>query len=387
MKKITTIILLAVFSAAVYSQESNKQLQQLEKYLEELDLHVFHQQSNCDGTSNIRHKWWCYFYETTQKIPVDESLSEEKRKQEQAYHDEFIAKRWRNLEHAVDSVRLAFARLSKESSKSYLYENHMNNADSIIYALAFARSDGKTPFFYEDKRHNRSRFYGAREAVSFNFDKNFDSKGQFFVGTGRYEHVYEIETGLSRDSDMKNFDAEAFQAIIQPVIKPILSLKGAKSYPVYWRHDVGYEDKVGRDGGLSHKTTSYGSKASGQGLTTGTFYFIPAQYEAEAKALHKQLDSLSLAYVNQHPEQPYIYKYSKDYSFFNIVEILNGHRHHGSDDYSLRSYSDPDGFYILSLTTKGDIWIPREWPKLKSWINGEKVYLKGMAPKKNKDKK
>ena len=31
MKKITTIILLAVFSAAVYSQESNEQLQQLEK--------------------------------------------------------------------------------------------------------------------------------------------------------------------------------------------------------------------------------------------------------------------------------------------------------------------------------------------------------------------
>ena len=179
---------------------------------------------------------------------------------------------------------------------------------------------------------------------------------------------------------MKNFDIEAFQALIQPVIKPLLSLKGVKTYSVYWRHDVGYDEEVSEEG-LIFKSVSYGSADSGHGITTGTFYFIPAQYEAEAKALHKQLDSLSLAYVNQHPEQPYIYKYSKDYSFFNIVEILNGHRHHVSDDYSLRSYSDPDGFYILSLTTKGDIWIPREWPKLKSWINGEKVYLKGKAPK------
>ena len=387
MKKITTIILLAVFSAAVYSQESNEQLQQLEKYLEKLDFGVSHEQTNCGSSANIRHTWQANFYETTQKILVDESLGEEKRKQYQAYHDEFIAKRWRNLEHAVDSVRLAFARLSKESSKSYLFEDHMDKADTIIYALAFARSDGKTPFFYEDKRHNRSQFYGAREAVSFNFDKNFDSKGQFFVGTGSYEHVYEIETGLSRDSDMKSFDAEAFLAIIQPVIKPLLSLKGAKSYPVYWRHDVGYEDEVGRDGGLSHKTTSYSSKASGQGLTTGTFYFIPAQYEAEAKMLQKQLDSLTLAYVNQHPEQPYTYKYSKGYSRYNLREMVQGYRCHGYDDYSLRSYCSDEGFFILSLTTKGDIWIPSDWPILKSWINGEKVYLKGRAPKKEKGKK
>ena len=121
MKKIFTIILLATFSAAVFSQESNKQLLQLEKYLEELDFGVSHQQTNCGGSTNIRHTWRADFYETTQKIPVDEGLSEEKRKQYQAYHDKFIAKRWQNLEHAVDSVRLAFARLSKESSKSYLF--------------------------------------------------------------------------------------------------------------------------------------------------------------------------------------------------------------------------------------------------------------------------
>ena len=383
MKKIFIIILLATFSAAAYSQESNKQLQQLEKYLEELDLHVFHQQSNCDGTSNIRHKWWCYFYETTQKIPVDESLSEEKRKQEQAYHDEFIAKRWRNLEHAVDSVRLAFARLSKESSKSYLFEDHKDGTDTIKYALAFARSDGRVPYLYEEKKSNRAEFWGAQEAASFNFDKNADSQEQFFVGKGSYEHVYEIETGLTWENDMKSFDVEAFRALIQPVIKPLLSLKGAKTYPVYWRHDVGYEEEFDK-GGLTFKTSSYGGDDSGQGITTGFSYFIPVQYEAEAKAMYKQLDSLTLAYVNQHPEQPYIYKYSKGYSFYNIEEIVRGHRYHGSYEYSLRSYSDPNGFYILSLTTKGDIWIPSDWPKLKSWINGEKVYLKGMKPKDKK---
>ena len=319
------------------------------------------------------------------KIPVDEGLSEEKRKQYQAYHDEFIAKRWRNLEHAVDSVRLAFARLSKESSKSYLFEDHKDGTDTIKYALAFARSDGRVPYLYEEKKSNRAEFWGAQEAASFNFDKNVDSQGQFFVGKGSYEHVYEIETGLTWENDMKSFDIEAFRALIQPVIKPLLSLKGAKTYPVYWRHDVGYEDEVGINGGLTHKTTSYGKNATGQGLTTGTVYFIPAQYEAEAETLYKQLDSLTYAFVNQHPEQPYIYNYSKGYSRYNLREVVQGIRYDSDDDnYSLRSYCSDDGFFILSLTTKGDMWIPSDWPILKSWINGEKVYLKGMKPKDKK---
>ena len=383
MKKIFTIILLATFSAAVFSQESNKQLLQLEKYLEELDFGVSHQQTNCGGSTNIRHTWRAGFYETTQKIPVDEGLSEEKRKQYQAYHDKFIAKRWQNLELAVDSARLAFARLSKESSKSYLFEDHKDGTDTIKYALAFARSDGRVPYLYEEKKSNRAEFWGAQEAASFNFDKNVDSQEQFFVGKGSYEHVYEIETGLTWENDMKSFDIEAFRALIQPVIKPLLSLKGAKTYPVYWRHDVGYEEEFDK-GGLTFKTTSYGKNATGQGLTTGTVYFIPAQYEAEAEALYKQLDSLTYAYVNQHPEQPYIYNYSKGYSRYNLEEIVEGVKYHDDDNYSLRSYCSDDGFFILSLTTKGDIWIPSDWPKLKSWINGEKVYLKGMKPKDKK---
>ncbi len=69
MKKIFTIILLAVFSAAAYSQESNKQLQQLEKYLEELDLGVSHEQSNCGGSSNIRHTWRSTSMKPRKKYP------------------------------------------------------------------------------------------------------------------------------------------------------------------------------------------------------------------------------------------------------------------------------------------------------------------------------
>ena len=96
MKKIITIILLAVVSAAAFSQEPNKQLQQLLEYLKKLDMGVHYEQTNF-MPSGVQHKWHVMFYETTQKIPADERLSEEQRKQAQAMHDEFIAKRWRNV--------------------------------------------------------------------------------------------------------------------------------------------------------------------------------------------------------------------------------------------------------------------------------------------------
>ncbi len=379
MKKIFTIILLAVVSAAAFSQEPNKQLQQLLEYLKKLDMGVHYEQTNY-MPSGVQHKWHVMFYETTQKIPADERLSEEQRKQAQAMHDEFIAKRWRNVELAVDSVRMAFARLSKESSSSYLFENHKDSTDTIKYALAFVGSDGKVPHFRENKKYNQAQFYGVHEAASFRYDRFFDTKRQFFVKKGSFEHAYVTETGLSWEN-MKSFDTKAFQALIQPIIKRILALKGAKALPVYWQHDVGYDDDIKEDGLIS-KTVTHGGSVEVQGITTGTAYFIPEQYRTEATALYKQLDSLALAYVNQHPEQPY--RYTRSFSFLqnSIMHMLSGDVPDDNDEYTLDNYCDKDGYYILSLTTKGDLWVPSDWPKLKSWINGKRVYLKGMEPKK-----
>lgn len=56
----------------------------------------------------------------------------------------------------------------------------------------------------------------------------------------------------------------------------------------------------------------------------------------------------------------------------------------GDSDYVLKTVADDKGFYILSVNTTGELWIPKDWPKLKSYVNGERTYLKGMKPEKNK---
>ena len=44
--------------------------------------------------------------------------------------------------------------------------------------------------------------------------------------------------------------------------------------------------------------------------------------------------------------------------------------------YELHPFLDEDGYHIVSITTIGEYWEPKDWHKLKSWINGERVERK-----------
>ena len=68
------------------------------------------------------------------------------------------------------------------------------------------------------------------------------------------------------------------------------------------------------------------------------------------------------------------------FSYHNDVVIVSGSgwpdKQPVDTDYLLSTYMDDDGFYFLFVTTEGEIWMPRDYPKLKSWINGERTYRK-----------
>ena len=98
-------------------------------------------------------------------------------------------------------------------------------------------------------------------------------------------------------------------------------------------------------------------------------------------ALCRCLDSLAHDYVDKHPEQLYRYYFTSSFPSGKLKDIVQGPEYsRDPKSYNLSCMRDGDGFHILSITTDSELWIPREWTKLKSWINGEKTYLKGMKP-------
>ena len=107
--------------------------------------------------------------------------------------------------------------------------------------------------------------------------------------------------------------------------------------------------------------------------------------EQDAEELYKQFIALAYDYLNNHPEQPYRYKFTSNFSYINLEDVVEGINYNNDDDeYFLSFMRDEDGFHILSLRNKGSRWIPRDWEKIKSYVNGEKTYIKGMEPKKEK---
>ena len=411
MKQLLTVILLASVAIAARSQQSNPQLHQLEQYLQEQGYAVGHTQST--GTERgISHQWsallsaYIIHPQIAPKAPpsapegatIDSSLDSRTIEAPSGavggasgavggasgalvhVYDSINHLRRQRLTQALDSIRTTFARLGKDASESYLYEYHKDGTDTIKYSLAFRRDDGALRTY----RYNNSVYFNnAGEVALFDYTRRDDSDGWGATDWGYYSHLYTIGNDISWD-DMQPFDHAAFEALIAPALKAAKKLKGAKAYPVYWRHDEGFNDDVGPNGNLVGKTvrqSDYGPN-SHYGLTTGTLYFIPIQHEAEAKALYRQIDSLAHSYVDSHSEQYYTYTFSSDFRYGNLRDMVRGQDIKGDASYELKALADDAGFYILSINTQGELWIPRDWPRLKSYVNGEMVYLKGMKPKK-----
>lgn len=383
MKKFFTIILLASVAIAARSQQSNPQLHQLEQFIQEQGYAVSHTQST--GTERgISHQWSALLnaYIIHPQSAIDSTMSEAALRRIVHQYDSINHLRRQRLTQVLDSIRTTFARLGKDASESYLYEYHKDGTDTIKYSLAFRRDDGALRTY----RYNNSVYFNnAGEVALFDYTRSNDSDGWGATDWGYYSHLYTIGNDISWD-DMQPFDHAAFEALIAPALKAAKKLKGAKAYPVYWRHDEGFNDDVGPNGNLVGKTvrqSDYGPN-SHYGLTTGTLYFIPIQREAEAKALYRQIDSLAHSYVDSHPEQYYTYTFSSDFRYGNLRDMVLGQDFKDDSNYSLKALADDTGFYILSINTKGELWIPRDWPRLKSYVNGEMVYLKGMKPKEKK---
>ena len=120
------------------------------------------------------------------------------------------------------------------------------------------------------------------------------------------------------------------------------------------------------------------------GLVTGTHYFIPCKDEKDVRTIYATLDSITYDYINRHPEQLYKYEFIPlDIIQDHLLrELVNGRMWttNLNNKYALAFAMTEDGFHILSIFTQREQWIPAEWPKLKSWVNGKKTYLKGMKP-------
>lgn len=362
------IITLLCFCGA--GAQPNARLQELERTLKEQGFGLSHIQRSSRG---IEQRWTSGLHMPSGTPQISKELiqnmsADELRSFKQKIDSMESARKQRTAE-AIDLIRSTFSTLAAEASESYMYEVHNKECDTIRLSMAWRDGDHALSSWRGD---GGMHYSNAREAVSFSYHR---PPGQDW-SSGYYSHVYTAPYPEPM-GDIKSFDGKAFQSLISPCLKRALKLKGAKKYPVYWRHDEGYKEDPHE---LIYKVTMMRDYADNKhtGLTTGDLYFIPKTFDQEANELLVTLDSLSHAYVETYYDQDYSYHYHPRFSYNNNVTIVEGGNWPDKKpvdmNYHLCIYMDDDGFYFLYATTEGEIWMPRDYPKLKSWINGQRTY-------------
>lgn len=339
MKHLLITLTLASLCLSTKAQP-NEKLQALEKNFSKQEISLIRGQMN---TGERIHHTWRYIHSPYNK---DANIRNQK----------IIA--------ALDTIRQTFHALSPFAAESYLYENHKSECDTVRFSLILPSSNNDTTGIPETAlfRHVRGH----------NQDDSDDS--------GFYHHTYDEKNPLPI-IDVKSFDFKVFEAIIDQYLKSIMKQTGLKIFPVYWKHDKGYYAKTRKEVIYAEYNTINGEH---DGLVTGTHYFIPCKDEKDVRTIYATLDSITYDYINRHPEQLYKYEFIpldiiQDH---RLRELVNGRMWttNLNNKYALAFAMTEDGFHILSIFTQREQWIPAEWPKLKSWVNGKKTYLKGMKP-------
>ena len=294
----------------------------------------------------------------------------------------------RFIRHSLDSISAL-----PSTVESYHFETHQSGKDTIRYSICLNRGPEQGRISYDSLKacyvYNRE---SGPETITFNFKTYPKPCGKHFWGDGYLE--YTRAEPLPASNVPANLDEPVhfdWELYLQSIM-PILSQKGITQRQFKWAQDEAYAGQPGKDLDKDYHTCLWNKRGdgsySGAGETNGTYYFIPSDQKAFAEKVLGDIDAATQKYIFLHPEQTYRYRY--DTHFNSLDHRINWNQQmlssttwnkEGLQDF-VYVVADEKGYYFLLFRTKGSLWFPREFSSLKSIINGEKTYFKGMEPKK-----
>lgn len=295
----------------------------------------------------------------------------------------------RNRE-AYKQIRRTLSELQEEAVESYSYEYHQHGADTIITTMALknpANTDVNV-HSYKTPLSPVPEIHGGPETVYLRYyNLSKDMVISPYMPLGYLTFIYD---GIAAKvpTPTKDFDIAALQKKLASILKD----KRIKRRELLCRHDStfdrrAYNDSLNRVGqyskGIQMMTT--GSTGPG-GESRYTIYKLTN--EDHARALLSQIQDCVNQQIKDDPEQAYEVVSDAYFNTSYAKNMFSGYPSSQSyQDYydgkrdvvkkmDIKSYMDPEGFYIIISVNHGDETFPHEWKTLKSMVNGEKVYYK-----------
>ena len=299
--------------------------------------------------------------------------------------DSLLRERKNELDSQLATIRSTLDELQGEAQESYHYEYHRDGIDSISYSMNFSCDSMQTKKIQDGYR----TYIESDESIYFNYEPVTTQMSGSYSGYLGY-----LTTMSKNDSSCEQYTIEKLTNDIDCLFRQHL----IKSRKAMWRHDKDFSDSVS-NATLSGTVwfnyacdflsiTNYPNHTS-EGVTDCSIYTLPAEQDLLAELLLEKFDSLALEYTDN--QNSYYYDYTYEPAFNNpqrnIVLVtydhIKGVINPFADFYSLHLSLDEFGFHFGIFHTKGIEWIPRNWPSIKTYVNGKKTYFKGMRPEGN----
>lgn len=270
------------------------------------------------------------------------------------------------FDRRLKAIRRTFSELQKEAQDTCYYESHIGGKDTIFYSMNLCRdssrvqknSEGKYTYLYSDEFLDFLLESGKKEdafEVRFRYNTTLPS-------IGPYSDTY--SWGDLNDD-----------------IESLFNEHGISHRNAFWQHDEAYSDSIWDNPKADYRKdwlsiVHYGEYAD-SGMTEARIYSLTEDQKPLAQQLLADIDSLALKFTNCRQDRYYEYHYGVTLGGVNSL-MLAVYTHHISETSSIRMEAINHGYHFLILNTRGAEWMPTEWYRLKSFINGKKTYIEGI---------
>jgi len=360
MKKLFCTLFIALFCAVSHAQVNTK-IAQLFDRLSESDGKV-HVHKIGGQKRPIRLEYYKNFFDNSDAHPslgdpVVDSLQREMKKT--------------TLKKIAD-VRNTIDELQEEAVETYRYEHQGNGNDTIFYSMNLCRDTARVRKYPTNYPKVPLPCFDSDENLYFWYLRHLDRA---------YHGLLVYRVALPQpDSLDATYTKETLTADIQRLFKQY-HIKPRKAL---WQHDKAYSDTVWRDNGDHNYAVRTQTNKCLEGVTDATIYTVPRDQELLLREIHEKLYNLALNYTNIQNELYYDFNYNATFngsSYWDyMLRTYDINSTPTSSDYKIGISQDDFGFHYVIAQTKGTLWVPNDWPSLKSIINDKKTYFKGMEP-------
>ena len=270
------------------------------------------------------------------------------------------------VKRQLAAVRQTLDQLQEVAQESYHYEVHKNGKDSIIYSMNLC-ADTTDVVKHQNGSHTTFR---SNECLNFYYTP--------WMGGSDMDGMLEYTVTLP-DEDKEAVAPYPLTALIDDVAR-LFKQHRINPRKAAWRHDKAYSDSVWKQRSKDFISMYSSDCYSREGVTEATIYTVPRDKEQLAGQLFHAFDSLAQKITNYRQDFYFMYNYRTGFPDFRWGCILSCYTVHDNQPgcYSVDVEYDEHGFHFLVAQTRGVQWVPQNWPSIKSFVNGEKTYFKGM---------